>query len=200
MLALVFAWRCSTLVFVVQPCQLFLSWSYVNSCICIEASPLLWLLKQYFHLPFLKKHFQHKATSTLHLHLSHTNIHLCHGATSTLYLHWSRANIRLCHDIASTFHLHWSHTNIGLYNGVALAPIFRGNKVQTLRVPSTVARHQDFRDANKTFEDARRSYQDFEDAKRFWQNLEDVRRMPPRLWHCMNMPLEERWCNTNFRC
>ena len=30
--------------------------------------------------------------------------------------------------------------------------------------------------------------------------LEDVRRMLPRLWHCMNMPLEERWCNTNFRC
>ena len=24
--------------------------------------------------------------------------------------------------------------------------------------------------------------------------------MPPRLWHCMDMPLEERWCNTNFRC
>ena len=142
MLALVFAWRCSTLVFVVQPCQLFLSWSYVNSCICIEASPLLWLLKQYFHLPFLKKHFQHKAVSTLHLHLSHTNIHLCHGATSTLYLHWSRANILLCHDIASTLHLHWSRTNIGLYNGVALAPIFRGNKVQTSRVYSTVARHQ----------------------------------------------------------
>ena len=66
MLALVFAWRFSTLVFVVHPCQLFLSWSRTkfafalrlpipffaskwscaNSCICIEASPLLCLLKQ----------------------------------------------------------------------------------------------------------------------------------------------------------
>ena len=24
--------------------------------------------------------------------------------------------------------------------------------------------------------------------------------MLPRLWRCTNMPLEERWCNTNFRC
>ena len=33
---------------------------------------------------------------------------------------------------------------------VALAPIFRGDKVQTSRIHSTIARHQDFRDANKT--------------------------------------------------
>ena len=158
MLALVFAWRCSTLVFAVQPCQLFLSWSCTNSCICIGTSPLLWLLKQYLHLSFLKKPFQHKATTTLHLHLSCANILLRHGTTSTFYLHWSRANIHLCHDIASTLHLHCSRTNIGLYNGAALVPIFRGNKVQTSRVHSTVAKHQDFRDTTKTFEDARTSH------------------------------------------
>ena len=158
MLALIVAWRCSTLVFAVQPCQLFLSWSCTNSCICIEPSPLLWLLKQYLHLSFLKKHFQHKATSTLHLHLSRANIHLCQGTTSTLYLHWNRANIHLCHNIALTLHRHWIRTNIGLYNGAALASIFKGNKVQTSKVHSTVARHQDIRDTNKTFEDARTSH------------------------------------------
>ena len=52
----------------------------------------------------------------------------------------------------------------------------------------------------ESLEVSRSSHQDFEDAKRCWQNLEDVRRMPPRLWHWMDMPLEERWCNTNFRC
>ncbi|WP_411028768.1 hypothetical protein, partial [Salmonella sp. s59878] len=31
-------------------------------------------------------------------------------------------------------------------NEAALAPIFRGNIVQTLRVHNTIARHQDFRD------------------------------------------------------
>ena len=127
---------------------LHLHWSHGNIHVCHEvASPLIFVMKlrqllhlhwsititlsteANLHLSFLMKSFQHEAMLTLHLQLSHTNIHLCHGATSTLYLHWSRANIRLCHDIASTLHLHWSRTNIGLYKGVALAPIFRGNKV-----------------------------------------------------------------------
>ena len=46
---------------------------------------------------------------------------------------------------------------------------------------STVARHQDFRDANKTFEDARSPYQDFEDARICQQNLEDMGKMMPIL-------------------
>ena len=36
-----------------------------------------------------------------------------------------------------------------LYNKATTTPIFRGNIAQTSRVHSTVARHQDFRDANK---------------------------------------------------
>ena len=125
---------------------LHLHWSHANVCHEV-ASPLIFVMKlrqllnlhwsititlsteENLHLSFLMKPFQHEAMLTIHLQLSHTNIHICHGATSTLYLHWSRANIRLCRDIASTLHLHWSRTNIGLYNGVALAPIFRGNKV-----------------------------------------------------------------------
>ena len=154
------------------------------------------------------KPFQHEVMSTLHLQLSRANIHLCHGATSTLYLHWScaniclfhdiastlylhwsRANIRLFHDIALTLHLHWSRTNIGLYNGAALAPIFRGNKVQTSRVHSTVARHQDFRD---------RKCKDFSLWFRRCQwNLEVSRRMPPRLWHCKELSLRPWRCEKN---
>ena len=66
----------------------------------------------------------------------------------------------ICTEVMLTFifsmkprehlHLYWSCINIGLYNKVALAPIFRGNIAQTSRVHSTIARHQDFRDANKT--------------------------------------------------
>ena len=131
----------SPLIFVIKLRQiLHLHWS-----ITITLST-----KANLHLPFLMKQFQHEAMSTLHSHLSHANIQLCHRATSTLYLHWSHANIRFCHDIASTLHLHWSRTNIGLYNGAALAPVFRGNKVQTSRVHSTVASHQDFKDAIET--------------------------------------------------
>ena len=47
-------------------------------------------------------------------------------------------------------HLHYSCTNIGFYNEAALAPIFRSNMAQTSRVHSTIARYQEFRDANKT--------------------------------------------------
>ena len=131
----------SPLIFVIKLRQLWhLHWS-----ITITLST-----KANLHLPFLMKPFQHEAMSTLHSHLSRANIHLCHGATSTLYLHWSLANIRLCLGIASTLHLHWSRTNIGLYNGATLAPIFSGNKVQTSRVHSAVANHQDFKDAIET--------------------------------------------------
>ena len=36
-----------------------------------------------------------------------------------------------------------------LHNRATTTPIFKGNIAQTSRVHSTVARHQDFRDANK---------------------------------------------------
>ena len=36
------------------------------------------------------------------------------------------------------------------YNKATMAPIFRGNIAQTSMVHSTIARYQEFRDANKT--------------------------------------------------
>ena len=164
--------------------HLSLSWSCANTCIC--------LLKQYLYLHMLWSRtiiclcnevalalfFCHKVASTLYLLWSHANIHLCHEATSTLYLHWSHANIRLCHDIMSTLHLHCSRTNIGLYNEAALAPIFRGNIAQTSRVHSTLARHQDFRDANKTLMMPEKWRQYFEDDKVCQQEFDIARTCP----------------------
>ena len=37
-----------------------------------------------------------------------------------------------------------------LYNKATIAPILKGNITQTSKVHSTVARYQDFRNANKT--------------------------------------------------
>ena len=75
----------------------------------------------------------HEATSKLHLHRSHVNIHeamltlhIAIEAMSTLYSHRNCANVHLCYKA-----------------------IFRGNIAQASRAYSTVARHQDFRDANK---------------------------------------------------
>ena len=59
------------------------------------------------------------------------------------YLHRSRANAHLCHEATTTLH-------ISTCTYIGIAPIFRGNVAQTSRMHSTVARHQDFGDANKT--------------------------------------------------
>ena len=99
-----------------------------------------------------------------------------------------------------------------------LAQIFRGNIAQTSRVYSTVARHQDFRDANKTSkmqgvptktlkmqENANKTLkmrekwcQTFEDARVCCEDFEDVETCHQEFCHCTNMPIEERWCNTDF--
>ena len=119
---------------------------------------------------FAMKPWQHfifaEAMPTLHLcHWSHVNtpfssLKLCqhfirrsrdniHEATSKLHLHRSHANI---HEAMSTLHIAIEVMST-LYSPKlcqhSYKAIFRGNITQTSRVYSTIARHQDFRDANK---------------------------------------------------
>ena len=73
--------------------HLSLSWSCANTCICIEASPLLCLLKQYLHL-----HLLWISTIICLCNEAALALFFCHKVASTLYLHWSHANIYLCHE------------------------------------------------------------------------------------------------------
>ena len=140
-LALVFVWRCSALVFATQPCQLSLPKSCTNIHLCREAaSTLVFVRKLYQHLSShwwcTNTYLCNEDVSTFvlgmklyqqfFLHWWCTIINFCHETTSTLYLHRSHVNICLCHDTASTLHLYWICTNIGLCNEDALALFFTG--------------------------------------------------------------------------
>ena len=103
--------------------------------------------------------------STLHLYRGHANIASLPLKLRQHFIRRSRDNI---HEVTSKLHLHRSHANIHeamltlhiaieamstLYSlklcQRSYKAIFSGNIAQTSRAYGTVARHQDFRDANK---------------------------------------------------
>ena len=53
--------------------------------------------------------------------------------------------------------------------------------------------------ANKTLKMREKWRQYFEDARVCCEDFEDVETCHQEFWHCTIMPIEERWCNTNFR-
>lgn len=123
---------------------LYLRWSHANIHFCPWS---------HINTSFVLESCQFSSLSWSHINTSFT-LEPCQYSS----LPWNHFNT--CIEVELTFifaltphwhlYLHWSRTNIGLYNEAALALIFKGNIVQTSRVHSTVARHKDFRDANKT--------------------------------------------------
>ena len=91
------------------------------------------------------------------------------------------------------------HSTLALAFALKLHQFFRGNIAQTSRVHCIIARHQDFRNANKTLKMREKWRQYFEDARVCYEDFEDVKTFHQEFWHCTNMPIEERWCNTDFR-
>ena len=114
----------------------------------------------------------------------------------------------ICTEAVPTFMKSWQHSTLALALASKLHQFFRGNIAQTSRVHCTVARHQDFRNANKTLKmqgnvnktlKIREKWcQYFEDARVCYEDFEDVKTCHQEFWHCTNMPIEERWCNTDF--
>ena len=68
-----------------------------------------------------------------------------------------------------------------LYNKATTTPIFRGNIAQTSRVHSTIAKHQDFRDANKTLKMQGVPIKTLKMQGNANKNLEDAGKMTPIL-------------------
>ena len=147
---------------------------------------------------------------------------------STFHLHQSRVDIHegmklrqhFIHTKAvPTFMKPWQYSILALALASKLHQFFRNNIAQTSRVHCTVAKHQDFRNANKTLkmqgvpiktlkmqEYANKTLkiwekwcQYFEDARVCCKDFKNVETYHQEFWHCTNMPIEERWCNTNFR-
>ena len=107
-LAPVFVWRCSALVFATQPCQLSLPKSCTNIHLCREAASTL---------VFVRKLYQHLSS-----HWWCTNTYLCNEDVSTFvlgmklyqqfFLHWWCTIINFCHETTSTLYLYQGHANI----------------------------------------------------------------------------------------
>ena len=106
-LTLIFAWMCSTLVFVSQLHQEFLPWSCASICPCIEA--------------ILTLAFTMKLHPYLSLHRSRVTTYLLHEATPTLAfalkhhhyssLPWSHVNTSFTLKPRQLSSLPWSHIN-----------------------------------------------------------------------------------------
>ena len=154
--------------------------------------------------------WSHEVTSTLHIS---TEVMPILVFAMKLHQHFIRT------EAVPTFMKPWKHSTLALTLASKLHQFFRGNIAQTSRVHCTVARHQDFRNANKTLKmqgvpiktlkmqgnvnktlkirEKWRQY--FEDARVCYEDFEDVKTCHQEFWHCTNMPIEERWCNTDFR-
>ena len=85
-----------------------------------------------------------------------------------------------------------------LYNKATTTPIFRGNIAQTSRVHSTVARHWDFRNANKKLKlqevpiKTLKMQGNANKTLKMWGKMTPIlwrrQSMLWRLWRCRNMP------------
>ena len=130
---------------------------------------------------------------------SHVNTLFAPKSCQHSSLPWSHDKTSFASKSCQHSSLSWSHVNTphssDLYNKATTAPTFRGNIAQTSRVHSTVTRHQDFRDANKTLKMHKESLSRKEMPTILWR----CQNMPLRILHCTNMPIEARWCNTDFR-
>ena len=216
------SWSHVKTLFAPKPCQHpSLPWSHDNTSFILKSCQHSWSHVKTLFAPTPCQHsWSHEVTSTLHIS---TGVMPILVFAMKLRQHFIRTKAVptfmkpyqyfICTKVVPTsiFAMKsWQHST--------LAQIFRSNIAYTSRVYSTVAKHQDFRDANKTSkmqgvptktlkmqENANKTLkmrekwrQTFEDARVCCEDFEDVKTCHQEFWHCTNMPIEERWCNIDF--